>query len=93
MATWMDEYIKREDVLRVYEEEQRRNGSWRFETLIESVPSADVEPVRHGRWVHKIVLGGYSWFCSECEAIGSPAWRRCPLCEAKMDGECDAERN
>ena len=38
----MDEYIKREDILMAYEEEQRRTGPWRFETLIESVPSADV---------------------------------------------------
>ena len=41
----MDEYIKREDVLRAYEEEQRRPGPYRFETLIESVPAADVAPV------------------------------------------------
>lgn len=49
--------------------------------------SADVAPVKHGRWIHKIALGGYVWFCSECESIGSPAWKRCPMCEAKMDEE------
>ena len=23
--------------------------------------------------------------CSECHVAGSPMWRRCPVCEAKMD--------
>lgn len=41
----MDEYIMRQAVLDAYEEEQRKNGPWRFETLIESVPAADVVPV------------------------------------------------
>ena len=58
--------------------------------ILNQFPAADVEPVKHGRWIHKIALGGYAWFCSECESIGSPAWRRCPMCETKMDGECGA---
>ena len=41
----MDEYIMRQAVLDAYEEEQRKNGPWGFETLIESVPAADVVPV------------------------------------------------
>lgn len=41
----MAEYIMRQAVLDAYEEEQRKNGPWRFETLIESVPAADVVPV------------------------------------------------
>lgn len=41
----MAEYIMRQAVLDAYEEEQRKNGPWRFETLIESVPAADVAPV------------------------------------------------
>lgn len=44
----MAEYIEREAVLDAYEEEQRRNGQWRFETLIESIPATDVVPVVHG---------------------------------------------
>lgn len=41
----MDEYISRKAVMDAYEEEQRRPGPWRFETLINSVPAADVAPV------------------------------------------------
>lgn len=41
----MDEYISRKAVMDAYEEEQRRPGPWRFETLINSVPAADVVQV------------------------------------------------
>ena len=58
----MDDYISRQAVLDAYNEEQRRNGPWRFETLIESVPAADVAPVRHGRWIVTDVIT-----CSECQ--------------------------
>lgn len=50
---------------------------------------ADVEPVKRGRWVHKVLLGEQAWFCSECKTIGSPQWKRCPVCEAKMDEEVE----
>ena len=59
--------------------------------VLESLPAADVEPARHGRWVHKILLGEQTWFCSECKTIGSPAWKRCPVCEAKMIEEVKHE--
>lgn len=58
---------------------------------LESLPAADVDPVKRGRWVHKIMLGEHAWFCSEYETIGSPAWKRCPFCGAKMDGGDDGE--
>ena len=80
-----DDYIKRE-ALRdaLYDADAiTMNGV----KILNQFPSSDVEPVRHGRWIHKIALGGYVWFCSECESIGSPAWKRCPMCEAKMDEE------
>lgn len=65
-----------------------------FKRAIRELPReviADVEPVRHGRWLPQIVLGTRVWDCSECKTIGSPTWKRCPVCEAKMDG--DAERS
>ena len=60
--------------------------------VIDAVPAADVEPVKRGMWVHKILLGEQAWFCSECKTIGSPQWKRCPVCEAKMDEEVKHER-
>lgn len=46
----MDDYISRKAIMDAYEEEQRKNGPWRFEAIIESVPAANVRSVVHGRW-------------------------------------------
>lgn len=54
--------------------------------VIEEAPTADVEEVRHGEWLPQIVSGVKAWDCSECKTLGSPHWKRCPICEAKMDG-------
>lgn len=61
---------------------------------IESIPAADVEEVRHGRWIEAPKLG-----CAECSECGRyfvlDDWgmedmehfnRYCPNCGAKMDG-------
>ena len=55
-------------------------------TEIENAPTVDAEPVVHGRWItHN--KGQNNWCeCSECNTVGSPFWKRCPVCEAKMDG-------
>ena len=67
------------------------NGEEYFEgntldILINEQPTADVEEVRHGQWLPQIVSGVKAWDCSECKTLGSPHWKRCPICEAKMDG-------
>lgn len=39
-------------------------------SAIENLPLADVEPVRHGRWIKMSDADGAYWACSECgEAI------------------------
>ena len=45
----------------------------------------DVTIQKHGRWiVHN--KGQNNWVeCSECNTVGSLFWKRCPMCEAKMD--------
>lgn len=61
------------------------------------VPSADVQPVRHG-WFIGTEYDGYAdgspvfyeWKCSECGCIfedDEPAYNYCPNCGARMDGE------
>ena len=73
------------------------NGEECFEgehlnSLINETPTADVQEVRHGRWISND-LGGYKWayYCSECGWVdGYPFNDRhkyCPHCGAKMDGE------
>ena len=90
----MDEYIEREALLKYpirighYDKE---HGNKDFVLGIESVmeyaealPAADVVEVKHGRWItHRDKLTS----CSECHTLGSPQWKGCPVCLARMDGE------
>ena len=69
-----------------------RDAISRATKALESLPAADVEPVKRGRWLPQIVFGTRVWDCSECKTIGSPTWKRCPVCEAKMDEEVKHER-
>ena len=101
----MDEYIKREAAISALTEfcyEQTvskylsvddclvaRGAIERAIKVLESLPSADVESVKRGRWLPQILNGTRIWDCSECKTIGSPAWKRCPVCEAKMDEEVE----
>ena len=99
----MAEYIKRDEVIAALDEFRLNQTVSKYATVmqckaardaisraikaLESLPAPDVEPVKRGRWVHKIMFGEQAWFCSECKTIGSPEWKRCPVCEAKMDEE------
>ena len=61
-------------------------------TRVEDFPSADVAPVRHGRWIDK---GEYA-VCTECGGRSGTQYdgvepiplmtQFCPNCGAKMDG-------
>lgn len=53
---------------------------------LEKAPTVDAESVHYGRWI-TINKGFDNWVeCSECNTVGSPFWKRCPVCEAKMKG-------
>lgn len=64
---------------------------------VNEIPAADVVEVRRGKWnlgcegikLSKTQAGGYGYYvyCSECQTVGSPQWKCCPVCGAKMDGE------
>lgn len=60
-----------------------------MDSVEDSTVEEELEPVKHGRWMPQILLGERVWDCSECKTIGSPVWKRCPVCEAKMDLEAD----
>ena len=51
--------------------------------ILNQFPSAAVALVRHGRWIQG---KGYVE-CSECHTMGSPHWKCCPVCTARMDLE------
>ena len=65
---------------------------------LQMTPTADVQEVRHGRWISND-LGGYKWayYCSECGWVdGYPFNDRhkyCPNCGAKMDEKREMDTN
>lgn len=64
------------------------------EQLLDEIPTADVAPVIHGRWIDPPLYGNKNCICSECGRLISiqSSWRGeimqkyCPNCGAKMDG-------
>ena len=60
---------------------------------LEAIPSADVAPVRHGRWVEvevdkdddgipTLIMAG----CDQCHSVSWTSSPFCGYCGAKMDG-------
>ena len=84
-----DEYIKREDAIEAFDPRQRRDWytPWIVETL-KDLPSADVAPIRHGRWINTDRYGFSVMECSECGAqTGTLNFPYCFNCGARMDGD------
>ena len=52
--------------------------------MIDNLPAADVQPVKHGRWM-------YPFYCSECGFTpyysSDLTYNYCPNCGARMDGD------
>ena len=55
---------------------------------IENAPTIDDEPVKHGTWIGKPMIGGYSRIrCSVCDNVfleNKEKWNYCPNCGARM---------
>lgn len=49
--------------------------------------AVEAEPVVRARWIPRHRRGNNWCECSACNTVGSPFWKRCPMCEAKMDEE------
>ena len=98
----MAEYIEREALMRRIKEIHcaecdsyhgvRCRACWVDDTLdyIDSEPTADVAPVRYGRWR----VDGVYVVCSVCNRLTLspivkqiPTFKYCPNCGAKMDEE------
>ena len=91
----MAEYIEREDLLELYRMDDpvlNENGHVPLSVIrqnIMDIPSADVAPVRHGRWECGKpcpVCGGdrFDGLDADIWADWEPPY--CPNCGAKMDG-------
>lgn len=77
----MPKYIERTEIER-FIAEHGRVGPFSVDLL----PSADVAPVRHGKWLHHTMIDGHIHAeCSECHKVRIID-NYCPNCGAKMDG-------
>ena len=57
-----------------------------FEKVIDAVPTADVEPVRHGHWVKEkpdVLIHWHCSVCKNCYYLEEPNANYCPNCGAK----------
>lgn len=86
----MSDYISREAAMEIV---KRTSGDYAAAfSEIRKLPAADVEPVRHGRWMHEETEGCFHiWSCSVCgrgmngNPMGTDLY--CYHCGAKMDLE------
>ena len=97
----MAEYIEREATYEDFEKCNSENPKWtpsRVKALIARQKAADVDPVRHGRWVNEDFPDEQAdatdpAICSECKEPAHKAEhgyailsKYCHNCGAKMDG-------
>lgn len=92
----MAKHIKREALIDLIAKRNRNtcNGKLsclQMKRMVESVPAADVAPVRHGRWVYGEDVDIQCSICGH-DAYTEGDYRQvktsyCPNCGAKMDEE------
>ena len=80
----------------VYGSDREKYDAWdEIIDALENVPAADVTPVVHSYWEHKITNDGENiGICHNCKYPVSWFWEQakyCPSCGAKMDGGADHE--
>lgn len=96
----MNEYISRELMLKNLTQDLEHHSDegdtltklimQRFIKYVKDFPAADVQPVKHGRWIwdnspeFDNPYGSYK--CSECNERQSFKENYCPNCGAKMNG-------
>ena len=90
----MAEYIERDELLKFKADVYDEDGHVLYAVptgYIVAMPSADVAPVVHGRWVEKEKYTfGIIYDCSLCEnriLDNGHSWNYCPNCGARMDLE------
>lgn len=92
----MAEYIEREAAIKALNNMERGDDGFELGReegveAIQFVPAADVEPVRHGKWV-PVTNGRGGNECDQCHRY-APSYqdrsehlsKYCPRCGAKMD--------
>ena len=91
----MKDFVEREVVKELFERYRATEDAL---ALVDSIPAADVAPVRHGRWIDAESDDGCTvWHCSKCSypikiICGYPIYKYCPMCGALM-GEKEADHD
>lgn len=86
----MSKYIDAEGIMRAcFSSYVTTNNKAYMEiaNLANGVPAADVQEVRHGRWIND----GHTLACSNCHTINirGVEYAYCPNCGASMDGDTE----
>lgn len=82
----MAEYISRDEVMQKFL--NRGDGYITMLTMrdmINEIPAADVQPVKHGRWTRIDDEYGHDYVCSECNDKNDRKSHYCPNCGARME--------
>lgn len=84
----MDNYFKASDIL---DKAIGTDAYFPIKSILLGTKTADVAPVRYGRWVPADQFGDCCYTCSECgferDAYLLDVGNYCPNCGAKMDGK------
>lgn len=96
----MADYIRRDIVLKIINTVNDTSGFAGYADYcmlfneIDTMPAADVKPVKHGRWIPR---GDDMWLCSNCKEniiysmhkSRTEKQRYCSRCGARMDGDIE----
>ena len=87
----MSDYIERDKIFSVWRSIPAPASLVSLAAAISQTPSADVAPVRHGRWIPVPHTGDCCYTCSECgferDAYLLDVGNYCPNCGARMNKE------
>jgi hypothetical protein len=88
MVRVMSDYIKREDALEQFDYyDLGEYLTTQIRDMLMDIPSADVAPVRRGRWEVIDAEEPRRYGCSECKRLSWNMENYCGNCGARMDGE------
>ena len=89
----MAEYVDRKAAIEALKKDVM--GGLNYESILNRIPSADVQPVKHGQWLDSTYkYSEYNYDCSVCgcneyRQVGKNgryrAFKYCPECGSKMD--------
>lgn len=59
-----------------------------IQQVVDDAPTINPDDLRpQGRWIQHNKENNNWVECSECNTVGSPFWKCCPVCTAMMDGK------